>query len=156
MSGVTVSVQRVEAMPVASVQRRVTRANFQDVTGASPVWSIIREHKLSSLDQAVVVYHDDPDLMLINQPGGLDVDVGVRLREPFENDTILTCVMTPGGLTAHARHQGSYAMLPVIHTDIRAWCVDQGRKITGLCWELYTVWNEDPELRITDVYYQLR
>ncbi len=155
MSASPVTAKLVEPMPLASVRRRVTRASVARVAMSVPVWSRSVKRQLKGLDQLVIVYHDSNSVMLLDHPDGCAVDIGVRLAEPFEDDAVLKCVMTPAGIAAHARHCGPYEMLPVIHTDIRAWAIDQNRPITGLCWEHYAVWHEDADRLVTDVYYLL-
>lgn len=155
MSASPVTLQFVEPMPLASVRRCVTRASVARVAMSIPIWSLSLKRRLKGLDELVIVYHDSHAVMLLDQPDGCQVDIGVRLAEPFEHDAILKCVMTPAGVAAHARHCGPYEMLPVIHTDIRAWSIDQNRPITGLCWEHYAVWHEDADRLVTDVYYLL-
>ncbi|HHY48985.1 MAG TPA: GyrI-like domain-containing protein, partial [Alphaproteobacteria bacterium] len=93
--------------------------------------------------------------MGLNRPEGVEADVGVVVETPFAGDRTLQCVMTPAGRAAYARHVGDYVLLPVIHADIRAWCCDAGLRITGVNWEHYAHWHEEPERRITDVYYLL-
>lgn len=156
MSDGVISIKTVAPMPLAAMRRQVTAKTLSTVTMSLPVWTTIRDRGLKSLDTTVVIYHDSCERMLISHPDGVAIDYGVVLSEPFEGDRVIQCVMTPGGRVAHARHQGGYQMLPVIHTDIRAWCIDKGHQITGQNWEHYAVWNEDPERCITDVYYLLR
>ena len=85
-----------------------------------------------SRDQIVIVYHDRGTEMLLGRPCGVAADIGVLLEEPFEGDSMLQCVMTPAGRAAHARHYGGYEMLPVIHGDIRTWCLSEGLAIAGI------------------------
>lgn len=120
-----------------------------------PIWSLSVKHRLGSLDQLVMVYHDHHDVMLLDHPDGCEADIGVRLSKPFDRDSVLTCVMTPSGLAAHARHHGPYSVLPEIHANMRAWCIEQNRPITGLFWEHYAVWHEEPARLVTDIYFLL-
>lgn len=86
-----------------------------------------------------MVYHDRPDIMLINGSAGITVDIGLKVDNAFHGDSMLQSLPTPAGRVAWARYQGPYAMLPVIHTDIRAWCIDRGHRITGLSWDHYSL-----------------
>jgi effector-binding domain-containing protein len=156
MSDGVISIKTVTPLPTAAMRRRVTSDTLSRVTMGLPVWNRVHDRGLKSLDSAVIIYHDNARSMLINQPGGVEIDYGVLLSEPFESDQVLHCVMTPGGRVACARHNGGYGLLPVIHSDIRAWCIDKGHEITGLHWEHRLVWNEDPDRCVTDIYYQLR
>jgi effector-binding domain-containing protein len=156
MSDGVISIKTVTPLPLAAMRRKVTSETLSPVTMGLPVWTRVQERALKSLDTSVIIYHDSCHRMLIHQPGGVEIDYGVLLSEPFEGDRVLHCVMTPGGRVAHSRHNGGYQMLPVIHTDIRAWCIDKGHQITGTHWEHHVVWNEDPDRCVTDIYYQLR
>jgi effector-binding domain-containing protein len=151
-----ISVKVVDSMPLAAVRRQVTAANLPQEVVKAPIWQLVESRGLKSLGQTVLIFHDRGSEMLRYQPGGVAVDVGVVLHEPFEGDQVLQCVLTPAGRVAWARHYGHYELLPTIHGDIRAWCAAQGHQIAGINWEHYGHWHEEPERRITDVYYLLR
>jgi effector-binding domain-containing protein len=155
MSDGVISIKTVTPLPLAAMRRKVTADTLSPVTMGLPVWTRVQEMGLKSLDTSVIIYHDSGKRMLIHQPGGVEIDYGVLLSEAFEGDRLLQCITTPGGRVAHVRHHGAYQMLPIINTDIRAWCIDKGHEITGVHWEHYAVWNEDPDRCVTDVYYQL-
>lgn len=151
-----ISVKTVAALPLAAVRRQVTAATITDEIVKAPIWTLAASRHLRSSDTLVVVYHDNPRTRLINQPGGVAIDIGVVVAKPFEGDQVLQFVETPGGRVAHTRLVGHYEMLPVIHGDIRAWCLGNGHEIAGINWEYYARWDEDPHERITDIYYLLR
>lgn len=151
-----VSIKTVEAIPLAAVRRRVTAATFLDEYIKAPLWQQVDKRGLKTNGDSVIIYHDHPDAMLINHPEGIIAEMGLVLESPFEGDMVLQCVMTPAGRAAHARHNGPYEMLPVIHTDIRAWCAESGHELDGTAWEHYVFWHEDPQHRITDVYYLVK
>jgi effector-binding domain-containing protein len=151
-----ITIDTVTPLPLAAVRRQVTAANAGAEIVKAPIWALVEERALKSLGQTVVVYYDRGTEMLLGKPGGVAADIGVLLEEPFEGDRILQCVMTPSGRAAHARHYGHYEMLPVIHGDVRAWCMAEGLTIAGVNWEHYAHWHEDPRQLITDVYYLLR
>ena len=151
-----VAIRMVKSMPIAAVRRQVTAATLSDEVVRSPVWSLTGKRGIRDLGQMVIVYHDHGTEMLLNRPGGVAIDLGILVEAPFDSDRTLQCVMTPSGRAAHFRHYGHYEMLPVIHSDIRAWCADAGHTIAGINWEHYAHWHEEAERRITDVYYLLR
>jgi effector-binding domain-containing protein len=152
----TVAIREVRPMPIAAVRRQVTAATLGDEIVRSPVWSLTGKRGIRDLNQMVIVYHDRSDQGLLNQPGGVAVDLGVLVESPFESDRTLRCVVTPTGRAAHIRYHGPYEMLRVIHSDIRAWCADSGHTPAGINWEHYTHWHEEPERCVTDIYYLLR
>jgi effector-binding domain-containing protein len=151
-----ITIETVTPLPLAAVRRQLTPTNLADEVVKAPIWTLVQQRALLSRDQTVIVYHDRGTEMLFGQPGGVPADIGVLLAEPFDGDSVLQCVMTPGGRAVHARHYGPYQMLPVIHGDIRAWCMAEGLAIQGVNWERYAHWHEEPAERITDVYYLLR
>jgi effector-binding domain-containing protein len=151
-----IAVKIVESMPLAAVRRQVTADNLAQEVVKAPIWSLVESRGLKSLGETVLIYYDRDDEMLRFQPGGVAVDMGIALSEPFEGDRALQCVWTPAGRVAWIRHHGHYELLPAIHGDIRAWCASEGHRIAGINWEHFGVWNEEPERLITDVYYLLR
>jgi effector-binding domain-containing protein len=155
MSDEAIAVKVVDSMPLAAVRRQVTMETLATETAKAPIWALAQRRGLKSTDHVVLVYHDRVDERLINRPGGVAVDIGVLLEAPFEGDMALQCVLTPAGRVAWTRHHGHYELLPTIHGDIRAWCVAEGYEIAGINWEDY-LWHEEPERRVTDVYYLLR
>lgn len=151
-----ISIRTVEPMAIAAVRRQVTTETLWPEAMKAPIWTLTQQRGLKTSGHMVFVYHDRSTEMLINRPGGVEVDIGVLLEHPFESDRVLQCVLTPAGRVAHARHHGHYELLPTIHGDVRAWCAAEGHALAGINWEHYGVWHEEPERRVTDVYYLLR
>jgi effector-binding domain-containing protein len=156
MSEEPIAVKVVDSMPLAAVRRQLTAENLAREVVKAPIWSLVESRGLKSLGQTVLIYHDHDHEMLRFQPGGVAVDVGIVLSEPFEGDRALQCVWTPAGRVAWTRHYGHYELLPTIHGDIIAWCAAEGHQIAGINWEHFGTWYEEPERRVTDVYYLLR
>ena len=155
MGGGTIEIRTVAARPMAAVRRRVTAATAIDEMVRSPIWNLPERLRALTLDQAVLLYHDFPTRLLHTSPAGVDADIGVLVRQPFDNEPTLSCVMTPSGRVAYARHHGHWTLLPYIHDDIHAWCASEGHTIAGPHWEHYAVWHEDETRRVTDIYYLL-
>lgn len=143
-------------MPVAAVRRRITSATLLDEYIRAPLWQQADRLGLHVIGDNVILYHDTPGpIGGLHQPDGVEADLGIRVAQPFEGDLLLQCVMTPAGRVAHARCDGDYALIPVIHADIRAWCAAEGHRITGVHWEHYVQWHEVSGSRVTDIYYAL-
>jgi hypothetical protein len=53
-------------------------------------------------------------------------------------------------------HLGPYNRLGEAHAAIRKWCADHGHALTGVSWEIYGHWTDDPAQLRTDVFYLLR
>lgn len=155
MTSADVTIAEVSPLPLAAVRRQVTLAGLVNTVISAPIWSLSAERGLDATNETVLVYHDDGTNLMRNSPGGVVMDIGVLLKEPFEGDLMLQCIMTPAGRVARARHLGSYDLLADVHDSIRDWCAAHGHVRAGTNWERYTVWNEDPSKRITDIYYLL-
>jgi effector-binding domain-containing protein len=155
MTSVTVAIVEVSPLPLAAVRRRATSSNLVNTVISAPVWKLSADRGLKTTDQTVLIYHDDGTDLLRNNPDGVTIDIGVLLEEPFVGDLMLQCIMTPAGRAAHARHFGSYDLLPGAYASIRDWCAAHGHALAGTYWVRYTEWNEDPSRQITDIYYLL-
>jgi effector-binding domain-containing protein len=111
------------------------------------VWPVLREQGVRT-DHNVVVYRGGADDTLI-------VDVGVEALSAFEDHGKVRHVLTPSGEVATTAHFGEYADLGHAYSALDRWCADHGRSPTGVNWEVYGDWEEDPAKRRTDVYFLL-
>jgi effector-binding domain-containing protein len=114
----------------------------------SPVWKYLRAHGIKSGGHNVVVYFD----------GGrpqFRVEIGADVLAPFEGSDGVFCSATPSGRVATIRHIGPYARLAEAHSALLAWCEENRHRRTGVSWEVYGHWNDDPAKLETDVFYQL-
>jgi effector-binding domain-containing protein len=51
---------------------------------------------------------------------------------------------------------GPYAQLGESHAAIAAWSRQNGHRLTGICWEIYGDWSDDPSKLRTDLFHLLR
>jgi effector-binding domain-containing protein len=109
------------------------------------VWAFIREHGLVKAGHNVMVYED----------GVPNVQVGVQVAEAFEGDGRVVPSTTPVGQAATAVHRGSPATIGETHDAVVAWCTTNGHATTGVRWEIYGDWTEDPDAFETEVFWQL-
>ena len=86
----------------------------------------------------------------------VDLEVGVPVTAPFEDTATVYCSSLPAGRAAHAVHYGPYSELGGAHDAVLQWCEDRGLALTGVSWEIYGHWNDDPSLLRTDVYWLLK
>ena len=61
----------------------------------------------------------------------------------------------PGGPRRAGDPSGSYDKLGPTHEAVQTWCRDNGHVLTGVSWEHYGHWHEDPEQMETAVAYLL-
>jgi hypothetical protein len=154
MLGVAVSIKTVTPLPIAAVRRRVPFASVRRAMVAAPIWELAEKRpEVRSTGQMLVLYHGEQSG--IEPLDGTDTDIGILLEESFKGDVLLQCVTTPEGRAAHARLLGGYHQLPDFHAMVRKWCLDTDNATAGPYWEHYSVWDEIPERRVTDVYYLL-
>ncbi|HLY11522.1 MAG TPA: GyrI-like domain-containing protein [Planctomycetota bacterium] len=143
-----VELKEVPAGVIASVRARTSPATISkdipDLLGE--VWGFLKGTDLRKDGHNVVLYH-----------GGLaDVEAGVQVWRTFEGTGRVNCSTTPAGLIAAALHRGPYHLLSRAHEAIREWLVGKDYEPTGLSWEVYGDWAEDPEALETEVFHQLR
>ena len=147
-----VTVQRATPRAIAAVRARLNirhvPASF--TTYLNQVYTAARNGAIQLDGQNIFVYRGGAS------GEDADVDFGVGVRSPFESHGAVTYCELPTGEVAAATHWGDYANLDVAHSAIIAWCRTNGREPTGVRWEVYGHWTDDPTHRRTDVYYELR
>ena len=85
----------------------------------------------------------------------IDLEVGVPVTAPFEDTANVFCSSSPAGRSAHTVHYGPYSRLGDANRAVQKWCKNQGEATSGISWEEYGHWNDDPSLLRTDVYWLL-
>jgi effector-binding domain-containing protein len=113
------------------------------------VYAAIREGKVEKGGHNVMVHRPRPD-------GLVDIECGVEVVERFANAGEVACGETPSGAAAAMVHVGPYARLGESHAAIAAWSRQNGRRLTGICWEIYGDWSDDPSKLRTDLFHLLR
>ena len=95
--------------------------------------------------QNIMVYLDD-------QP---HVEVGIQVARAFPPVGRVVASALPGGTAAMTIHQGPYDRLNQAHIAVRRWCAASGLRTTGVRWEIYGDWAENPAHLETEVWYQV-
>jgi len=85
----------------------------------------------------------------------MDVDFGVQVIRPFEDEGEVVCTETPAGEVAMTTHIGSYAGLAAAHQAINSWRAATGRMFGACSWEIYGDWNSDETKLETQIVYLL-
>ena len=141
-----------ESTPIATavIRSRVPAHELARFVPAAcgEVWSFIRSAGLPRPGRHTALYLDD----------GF-VEVGAEVSEPFPGNERIRCSQLHGGLTVTTVHFGPYPGLKGAHEAIREWCASQGRRFSGVSWEIYghweESWNDDTSKIRTDVFYLL-
>jgi len=142
----TVRVERVEARPLATVRRTSSRGALgrDIIAGFDIVWPVLRAQGLAT-GRNVVVYH-----------GGLDdIEIGVEVDGSVEQAGEVRLSQTPSGEVAAVTHWGDYAAMQPAYAALEQWFQSSGRRSSGVSWEVYGHWAEDPSERRTDIYQLL-
>jgi effector-binding domain-containing protein len=80
---------------------------------------------------------------------------GVQVDAEFEPHGRIACVHLPVGPAATVAHVGPYDGIPLAHEAVRAWAKAEGRALSGVNWEVYGHWTDNPQEARTDIWYQL-
>jgi effector-binding domain-containing protein len=85
------------------------------------------------------------------------VEVGAEVGERFAGNDRVKCSQLPAGRVATTVHFGPYPRLGEAHDAIREWCLQQGHRLSNICWEVYghwqESWNADSSQIRTEVFY---
>lgn len=112
------------------------------------VWPVLREQGVRT-DHNIVVYREA-------RASELTVDVGVEVLSDFTPSGQVQPAATPAGEAITTAHYGEYTELAGAYAALERWCAKHQRQPSGVTWEVYGDWAEDPAERRTDVYFLLR
>jgi effector-binding domain-containing protein len=144
-----VRLERAEPQQLAAI--RVTTAPARlgaDIIGAlDQIWPVLRAQGART-GHNVVIYYPAP-------PGALEIEVGVQVTGDFAAEGEVRSVLTPDGEAATVAHFGEYSEMDGAYGALTQWCADNDRSRTGVSWEVYGDWDDDPARRRTDLYFLL-
>ena len=144
----------VSAQPLAAVRRRVLIGDVGRTwkPALDLVWEFLRRHEgLRSGGHNCFLYHHPA-----TREAAMDVDFGVQVIQPFENEGEIICTETPAGEVVMTTHIGSYAGLTAAHNVLHSWRAATGRAFGGYSWEIYGDWTDDETKLETQVIYLLK
>jgi effector-binding domain-containing protein len=142
----TVRRTTVEARPTAVLTATTTWAEYPQLWGR--LLTEVHEHvefEGRPMGRNVMLYLDDTPR----------VEVGVELDQPAAVTGPVIHSTLPAGEVATTVHRGSYADLDAAHRAVLAWCTANGHQPTGVRWEVYGHWHDDPEQVETEIFYLL-
>lgn len=143
----------VSAQTLAAVRRRVLIGDVGRTwkPALDLVWEFLRRHEgLRTDGHNCFLYHHPA-----NREAAMEVDFGVRVVRPFENEGEVICTETPAGEVVMTTHTGSYARLAAAHNAIHSWRAETGRAFGAYSWEIYGDWTDDETKLETQVIYSL-
>jgi effector-binding domain-containing protein len=147
--GYQVHAYRAEQRPLAAIRATTSPQRLsQDIVRLLDlVWPVLREQRVRT-GHNVIVYHPGDN-------GTFPVDVGVETFTEFASCGEVRHAATPAGEAATVAHYGEYSAMAPAYAALKQWCADNGRRATGVSWEVYGDWEEDPSKRRTDLHVLL-
>ena len=151
--GYDVVTKTVSAQPLAAVRRRVFIRDIGRTwkPALDLVWEFLRRNEgLRADGHNCFLYHHPA-----NREAAMDVDFGVQIVRPFENEGEVIYTETPAGEVAMTTHIGPYAELGAAHNAVHSWRAANGREFGGYSWEIYGDWADDETKLETKIVYLL-
>lgn len=144
-----VRVERAAQRALASVRASVDRSRLgaEIIRLLNLVWPVLREQGVRT-GHNVVVYHG-------GDTATLAVEAGVETFSDFEDRGEVRRSATPAGEIATTAHHGEYSEMQGAYQALERWCRDNGRRRSGVSWEVYGDWDDDPTKRRTDIVFLL-
>ena len=143
-----VSIVTTGAAPTAVVKETTTWERYPTLWREllDEVWSFVRAAELQA-GRNVMLYADDVP----------NVEVGVEMGEPFAPGARVVASMLPAGRAATTAHRGQPTLegLAAAHAAVIEWCEANGHARTGVRWEVYDHWHDDPATFETAVFWLL-
>jgi hypothetical protein len=146
----SVTIVTTPPTPTAVVAQATTWEEFPTLWREllDEVWPFLRGTGADlSPGHNVMLYRDDVP----------NVEVGAEVAGPFAPHGRVIPSTLPAGRAARAVSRGAPSPkgLQAAHAAVRDWCAANGREPTGVRWEVYDHWRDDPDTFETEVYWLL-
>jgi effector-binding domain-containing protein len=143
-----VSIVTTSATPTAVIKETTSWERYPTLWGEllDEVWGFVRAAELQA-SRNVMLYADDVP----------NVEVGVEVGEAFAPGARVVASVLPAGRAAATVHRGqpSPEGLAAAHAAVVDWCEANGHARTGVRWEVYDHWRDDPSTFETAVHWLL-
>jgi effector-binding domain-containing protein len=144
-----VRVEHVEPRSLAAVRSTTLRSDLASAIYRSldAVWPVLREQGVRT-GHNVVVYDGGDET-------SLEVLIGVEVFGDFDERGDVRRASTPAGEAVTTAHFGDYSEMASGYAALERWCAEHARQQTGVSWEVYGDWSDDPAQVRTDLYWLL-
>jgi effector-binding domain-containing protein len=144
-----VRTEHVGPQPLASIRGTALQQQLGDEIRRllGLVWAELREQRVRT-GHSVVVYHGAEN-------GRLLIEVGVQTFSAFTDRGDIRSSATPVGEIATTAHFGDYSAMAPAYEALGRWCRENGRRPSGVSWEVYGDWDDDPAKVRTDIVFLL-
>ena len=145
-----IAVVEARSRPLAAVRVTTVLSRWpgQFRKALDKVYEAARAGKVQQSGQNVMVYRPRGD-------GRVDIECGIEAAAKFDAFGEVLYCETPAGLAVTAAHIGPYQELGASHRAIKEWSRKNGHLLTGICWEIYGDWEEDPAKLRTELFHLL-
>ena len=150
MSGdVAVEEREVAATPIAATRRRVAWDELASQIGVmfDAIYAVKPPRPPGAHN--VIVYRE------LDDHGAL-VECGVVTDASFTGAGAIERSALPAGRALVTVHRGRYGGIPATHDALAAWARAHGRVTSGVRWEIYGDWSDDPAQLETTLFQLLR
>jgi effector-binding domain-containing protein len=139
----------VAAQPIAAVTARLRPEHLSHVVfnALDSVHAALRAGDYGPYWGDVVLCEGEND-------GVLDLRIGVGVARPFPGLGAVSPWTTPGGEALQVAHLGPWSERGLAHDAARDRAAQLGRRLTGVCWEVYGAFDLPTRSRRTDVFYE--
>jgi effector-binding domain-containing protein len=137
-------------MSLAVVQMETNTAELTEQIEKSftAVYAAVNSGKIPHPGNNVIVYRQIGS-------GEVEVECGVQVSGGFEGAGEVVYRASPGGRVATTLHRGPYDRLGETHAALVAWSRSHGLRPTGIFWEVYGDWSDDPQQLRVEVFHQV-
>jgi effector-binding domain-containing protein len=140
----------VKPRPLAAVRVTTSLGKWpaQFLTELNKVYAVIRAGNVRQTGQNVAIYFPRKD-------GQFDIACGVEIEAKFEHIGEVEYCETPAGQALTMAHIGPYDRLKASHRAVDEWGRQNSYRLSGICWEIYGDWDENPTKLRTDIFHLL-
>ena len=141
-----VRMENAAARPLAAISTTASpdRLGAVIIATLDRIWPALRSQGVRT-GHNVVIYRGLTE-------GSLAIDVGVEVFGDVAANGEIRPTGTPSGEAATVAHFGEYSQMDPAYKALELWCADNDRQRTGVSWEVYGDWDDDPAKRRTDIY----
>lgn len=142
----------VQAAPmslvVAPVEANAAELAEQIEKSFKAVYEAVSSGRIQQPGQSVIIYRRLGS-------GEVEVECGVQVPGRIDGVGEVLYRETPRGRAATTTHRGPYDQLGETHAALVVWVRSHGLQPTGIFWEVYGDWNEDPHQLQVDIFHQV-
>ena len=153
-------IRQVAQQYLAAVREHTSSQNLatkiRELLTENAVYTFLNNAGIQEHSHNVFVYWNEDNQTVRPADTGIVLEVAVQVFAPFTGNDRVICSSTPTGRAATLLHRGAYEQLGTTHRAILDWCRANQHPITGLRWEIYGRWNNDPSKLETQVFYLLQ